>query len=113
MARSNEPAVWSLFAGGGALTALLLPIHAAAFSLLLPLGLIDAEPAKLATFLGHPLFRLYAFVLVFLGLFHGAHRLRFALVDLGLEPLRGPITWVCYGGAILGSLLALWVVITF
>ncbi len=113
MARSNEPAVWSLFAGGGALTALILPIHALALTLLLPLGVINADPEGLISFLGHPLFRLYMFVLVFLGLFHGAHRLRFTLVDLGLGALETPITWLCYGGAAVGSLIALWVAVSF
>ncbi len=113
MARSNEPAVWSLFAGGGALTALILPVHALALTILLPLGVIEADSEKLVAFLGHPLFRLYMFVLALLGLFHGAHRLRFTLIDLGLHALATPITWLCYGGATIGSLVALWVAVSF
>lgn len=113
MARSNEPAVWSLFAAGGALTALILPVHVLAFAILLPLGVLSADPEGLVAFIGHPLFRLYAFVLCVLSLFHAAHRLRFTLVDLGLHGLAVPITYICYLTAILGSVAALWAVLSF
>ncbi len=111
MARSNEPAVWSLFAAGGALTALVLPIHVLLFVFLVPFGVLAGDPDALLAFLRHPLFRLYAFVLCCLGLVHAAHRLRFTLVDLGLHGLAVPIAWICYLGAVLGTVVALYAVI--
>jgi fumarate reductase subunit D len=108
MARSNEPAVWSLFAAGGAWTALLLPAHVAVLAILLPLLQADAAPLWRSVLLS-PVFRAYAFVTVFLGLVHGAHRLRYALVDMGLGPIAGLVSWLCYGGAVVGTVVAFWI----
>jgi fumarate reductase subunit D len=46
-------------------------------------------------------------------LFHGAHRFRFTLYDgLQLRMLATPIAVLCYGGALLGSVAALLIVLT-
>jgi fumarate reductase subunit D len=51
--------------------------------------------------------------LLVLMLFHGAHRFRFTLYDgLQLRRLATPIAVLCYGGALLGSLAALLIILT-
>lgn len=113
MARSNEPVLWSLFAGGGALSAMLVPIHLLILGLVVPLTWGTAAQEALATrmlgFVQYPLGKAYILVLVMLSLFHWAHRFRFTLVDLGLKPLATPIAWACYLAAVAGTVWCAWV----
>ena len=75
--RSNEPFLWSLFSSGGMIAALLLPV------LMLLFGLCS------------------------LPLFHGAHRFRFTLYDgLQIKHLNELIAVLCYGSAIVGTVVA-------
>ena len=54
-----------------------------------------------------PLVRTYLFVLCSLPLFHWAHRFRDTLYDgLQVKHLNEVIFTVCYGGAVLGTALA-------
>ena len=54
-----------------------------------------------------PLVRLYLFVLCSLPLFHWAHRFRFTLYDgLQIKHLNEVIFVGCYGGAIVGTAVA-------
>jgi fumarate reductase subunit D len=102
-----EPLLWTLFSAGGVVAALALPIHLLLFGLLIPLGLLRPDESHLLSVLQHPLTRLYLFALCLLALFHAAHRFRFTLYDgLQIKHLNEVITTFCYGGAILGSLWA-------
>jgi fumarate reductase subunit D len=62
--------------------------------------------------LANPLARLYLFIVIALPLFHWAHRFRFTLVDLGLKSIRGLVTVLCYGAAIVGMVLAAFLLIS-
>ena len=108
MAKSNEPIWWSLFSAGGVVAALLVPIHIILLGIAGPLGLLgDAlNYGRIADLVAHPIVRLYCFVLIALPLFHWAHRFRFTLVDLGLHSINMLLAVVCYGAAILGTLMA-------
>jgi fumarate reductase subunit D len=102
MAKSNEPIVWSLFAGGGALCALLAPILILITGLIAPFGKVGFE--QMSAVFSNPLVRLIVFLLVFLTFFHAAHRFRFTLVDVGLKPLKLPIAVLCYLAATVGTI---------
>lgn len=104
MAKSNEPIWWSLFSAGGVVAALFLPITIVLTGIAVPAGWISAE--SLLDLLRHPLTRLYLVVVISLSLFHWAHRFRFTVVDLGLKGLDGVLAVVCYGGAVVGTVLA-------
>ena len=53
--------------------------------------------------------RLYLLVFCTLPLFHAAHRLRFTLYDgLQIKHLNELINPICYGGAVVGSVVAVW-----
>ncbi len=104
MPRSNEPLVWAPFSAGMMVDALFLPALVVTTGVLVPLGWASED--TLAAIFSHVLARAAVFVLVALSLFHAAHRLRFALVDLGLKPLKGFLGIVFYGGALAGSALA-------
>jgi fumarate reductase subunit D len=90
------------------LAALLLPILLLLFGLAFPLGWVAAPPhSHLLAVLGHPLTRLVLFFLCALALFHWAHRFRYTLYDgLQIKHLNELINVFCYGGAIVGSLAA-------
>jgi fumarate reductase subunit D len=104
MAKSNEPIWWTLFGAGGMVAALLMPVTVLLTSLGVALGWLTED--RLRALLANPLVRLYLFVLIALPLFHWAHRFRFTLVDLGLKSLHGVLAVLCYGSAIIGTVLA-------
>src|SRR5256886_3240949 len=87
---SLEPLLWGLFSLGGFITAFLFPITVFLLFLAPVFGLWPSDPAAYVTFAAHwrePLGRVFFFALIGGSLFHGAHRLKFMLVDPGL---RGP-----------------------
>ena len=86
MAKSNKPVVWGLFAAGGTLTAFLTPV-------LVVLALLAAAGRTPALLTYDGLLALaeswtgkaVLFAIVFLSLWHAAHRLRITLHDLGVR----------------------------
>ena len=112
--RSNEPFLWLLFSAGGVVSAMLLPVHLFLFGLAFPLGWLDPPSYdRLFTIVRHPLVKVYLFVLCSLPLFHWAHRFRFTLYDgLQIKHLNELINICCYGGAVLGTALAAYVLWT-
>ena len=106
--RTLEPILWLAFSAGGVLAALLVPILAALFGLAFPLAwLTPPDHARIAALLSHPLTRLTVFVFCLLALVHAAHRLRYTLYDgLQIKHLNEVINLACYGGAIVGSAVA-------
>ncbi len=110
--KTSEPFWWGLFSVGGVVAAFLVPVHLFLHSLAVPLGWISISAAQLQALVGHPLIKVYLFVLIALPLYHWAHRFRFILEDVGLHSLRVPIAVLCYGAAILGTVLTLWVLLS-
>ena len=106
--RSNEPFLWLLFSAGGVVAALLLPIHMLLFGLAFPLGWLSGPSYdSLMALVRHPIARIYLLVLCSLPLFHWAHRFRFTLYDgLQIKHLNELINTFCYGGAVLGTSVA-------
>ena len=101
MARSNDALPWSLFAAGGMVSALLMPITILFTGFAVLAGWIS-EPA-FYNLMHHPLVRLYLFFLIFLSLFHGMHRTLLTLVDMGLKAMRPVLAVLLYGAAIVGT----------
>jgi len=106
--RPIEPGLWLLFSAGGVLAALLLPVLVLLFGVLFPLGWLSRpDYGHLHDVVGNPLTRLVLFFLCMLGLFHGGHRFRYTLYDgLQIKHLNEVINFFCYGGAIVGSVVA-------
>lgn len=103
-----EPLLWILFSAGGVVAAFFIPIHLFILGIATPLQWTQAtEYTTAANILSHPLVRLYLFVLCSVPLFHAAHRIRYTLYDgLQIKHLNEVIAVGCYGGAILGTLVA-------
>jgi fumarate reductase subunit D len=106
--RSLEPLLWLLFSAGGVLAALLIPILLFLFGVAFPLGWFSPPSHEhLLAVLRSPLTRVVVFLLCTLALFHWAHRFRYTLYDgLQIKHLNELINPFCYGGAIVGSLVA-------
>jgi fumarate reductase subunit D len=106
--RPIEPFLWMLFSAGGVLSALLMPSLLFLFGVAFPLGwLSPPSHAHLFAIVSHPLTRIALFVLCTLSLFHWAHRFRYTLYDgLQIKHLNEVINLLCYGGAIVGSVAA-------
>jgi len=110
--RSIEPLLWLLFSAGGVLAALLIPVVLLIFGVAFPLGWISPPPQEhLLAVIRHPLTRIVVFLLCTLSLFHAAHRFRYTLYDgLQIKHLNELINPLCYGGAIIGSLVAAYLI---
>jgi len=106
--QSNEAFFWMLFSAGGVVAALLIPVNLFLFGLAFPLGWIQPPTYEnLLALVRLPLTRIYLFVLCSLPLFHWAHRFRYTLYDgLQVKHLNEVIFSLCYGGAVVGTVVA-------
>ena len=107
---------WFMFANGGVLSAILLPVHVLIQGILGPLGIVPVVDRHYDTWvsvLGNPIVKLYLLALISFSFFHFAHRLRYLLVDLGVPAARSmPAQVIFYGGAIVVTLVTIWVLLT-
>ncbi|TCC31170.1 fumarate reductase subunit FrdD [Kribbella sindirgiensis] len=111
--RSPEPFLWMLFSSGGMVAALMVPILLFLFGIAIPLDLWSPSHDHLLAVLRNPLTRLVLFGLCALALFHWAHRFRYTLYDgLQLKRYAVPIVVLCYGGAVVGSVIAAGLLLT-
>lgn len=101
MARSREPALWSLFSAGGMVTALVFPALVAVLWIAPALDWIpELSFERAARLAGHPAARAALFVTLTLAFFHWAHRFRYTLYDgLQLYHLNRLIAVLTYGAA--------------
>ena len=114
MAKSNEPFFWSLFSAGGVVSALFIPAIIISTGFLLP----TSDPAEGAkryekvhsvvayTLAGIPITKIVLLGVIFLAMFHAAHRIQHTSKDLGLRPIGGLIAAVSYLSALAGSIIA-------
>ncbi|HSN41938.1 MAG TPA: fumarate reductase subunit FrdD [Burkholderiales bacterium] len=86
MAKSNKPIIWGLFAAGGTVTAFVMPVLVV-LTLLAALGHAPELLAydKLHGFAAHWSGKAVLFGIIFLSLWHAAHRLRITLHDFGVR----------------------------
>ena len=106
-----EPVLWLLFSGGGLVAALMVPVLLFLFGVAFPLGwLAPPDHEHLLAVVRHPLTRLALLGLCVLALFHWAHRFKYTLYDgLQVKHLNEIINTFCYGGALVGSVIAGWI----
>ena len=72
---------------------------------------VGASYEHLVAVLPHPVTRVLMFLLCTLALFHAAHRFRYTLYDgLQIKHLYEVVNPFCYGGAIVGSVVAAYLV---
>jgi fumarate reductase subunit D len=107
---------WFMFAQGGLLAAVLLPVHILVQGILGPLGIVPVVDRHYDTWisiLGNPIVKLYLLVLIAVPFFHFAHRLRYLLVDLSVPAAKSfPAQVIFYGAAIVVTGITIWVLLT-
>ncbi len=107
---------WFMFAQGGGIAALFIPVHILVQGILGPLGavpVVDRHYDTWISILGNPIVKLYLLTLIAVPFFHFAHRLRYLLVDFGVEGAKS--TWVqviFYGAAVVVTILTIWILLT-
>ena len=105
-----------MFAQGGVIAAVLIPVHVLVQGILGPLGwvsVVDRHYDTWINLLGNPIVKLYLLVLIAVPFFHFAHRLRYLLVDLGVPAAKStPAQAIFYGGAVVVTLITIWVLLT-
>jgi fumarate reductase subunit D len=109
-----EPLFWLLFSAGGMASAMLMPVLVLVFGLAFPLGWLSPPTYEhVRGIIVHPLTRLVLFGLCMLSLFHWAHRFKYTLYDgLQVKHLNEVINTVCYGGAVIGTVIAGYLLLT-
>jgi fumarate reductase subunit D len=111
----KELVFWSLFSAGGMVTAFLIPIHVAILGIAFAAGWLPHDALtyeRVLEFAGHPLAKIYLGILVVMPLYHWAHRFRYAVHhQLGIHGRKGLVATLCYGTAILGTVLTVWVLL--
>ena len=105
---------WFVFANGGALAAMLAPVHILVQGILGPLGVpvFDRRYDSMHSVIGNPLVKLYLFVLIAAIAFHWAHRTRFLIIDLGVHGARRLFEVVFYGLAAVISVVTAYILLT-
>jgi fumarate reductase subunit D len=108
-----EPLVWLTFSGGGVLAAVVLPVLVFLFALAVPLGWVSTpDHAQLRAIVGNPLTFLVLLGMFVVLLVHSAHRFRYTLYD-GLQiKAKRTVATLCYGGALVGSIAAIVVLVS-
>ena len=107
---------WFMFAQGGGIAALLIPVHILVQGILGPLGVVPVVDRHYDTWiniLGNPIVKLYLLTLIAVPFFHFAHRLRYLLVDFGVAGAKA--VWVqvlFYGAAVLVTIITIWILLT-
>ncbi|MSP98816.1 MAG: fumarate reductase subunit FrdD [Betaproteobacteria bacterium] len=111
MKRSNAPIFWALFGAGGMLSALIGPALVFITGIAVPLGFMlgpdTMSYARMIAFAGSWAGKAFVFAVVSLFLWHAVHRIFHSLHDFGIH--TGLLArLVCYGGALLGTVIAGW-----
>ena len=115
MKRSNEPIFWSLFGAGGVLSALVGPVLILVTGVLVPAGIwLPSDTMsydRMQVFVGNWFGKLAIVAVISLFLWHGMHRVYHGLHDLGIHARTGAMV-ACYGVALLGTVLAVWLALS-
>ena|ERR671915_53706 len=105
--KTTEPLWWGLFSAGGVIAAFLVPVHILIAGFAVPLGWMSDTGMLYRS----SLVRIYLFVLISLPLYHWAHRFYFAVNDMQVGVPRQPLALLCYGGAVVGTVITAWVLL--
>jgi len=109
MAGSNKPVIWGLFAAGGTVAAFVVPVLILITCLAVPLGLLSIDVLSyehLLNLMQQPFSKLVAFAVLFLVIWHAAHRIRITAHDLGIRN-DTLVMFICYGISVASTLLML------
>ncbi|MAE96669.1 MAG: fumarate reductase subunit D [Deltaproteobacteria bacterium] len=105
-----EPIIWGLFSGGMMVGGILLPVFVLVVGLGGGFGAVDGQALgydRIQALATHPIGSLLLLAAMALPLWGGAHHLRHLWIDLGGLKSDGLVGALCYGVALVGSLVAI------
>jgi fumarate reductase subunit D len=112
---SRELVFWALFSAGGMVAAFLIPINVAILGIALAAGWLPEDALsyeRVLELVRHPLAKVYLGILVVMPLYHWAHRFRFAVHhQAGIHGWKRLVATLCYGTAVVGTALTVWVLL--
>lgn len=114
MGASKKPIIWGLFAAGGTVSAFLVPVLILITCFAAPLGLLPADALsyeRLTELTQHSFNKLVIFGVLFLVMWHAAHRMCITAHDLGIRNDK-LVMFVCYGLVAIGTLLLVLALLT-
>jgi len=101
---------WGLFSAGGFVAAILLPVQVAILGIAFAAGWLPKDAlsyGRVLHLVRNPLTKLYLLAVIALPLYHWAHRFRFAIHhQFGIHGLKRLVAVGCYGTALVGTALA-------
>jgi fumarate reductase subunit D len=107
--RSNAPIFWGLFGAGGTLAAIIGPALIFITGIAVPLGFLLPEDTmhypKMLGFARNFIGKGFIFAVIFLFLWHSVHRIFHSLHEFGI-PAGVTSKLVCYGTALVGTLVS-------
>ncbi len=110
-----EPMFWGLFSMGGFVSAMALPVSVAVLGIAFAAGWLPDQALsyeRVSSLARNPIAKVLLLGLVSLPLFHWAHRFRYAVHhQLGFHGMRRLVAVACYGTAIAGTALAIWILL--
>jgi fumarate reductase subunit D len=109
-----EALAWAMFSAGGFVAALLIPVHVFILGIAHAAGWLPEDAMSYERVLRlaqNPLAKLYLLALISLPLFHWAHRFRFAIHHQFGIHLKRLTAMGCYGAAVAGTGLAVWLLL--
>jgi len=105
-----EPVIWFLFGGGFLVGCMLFPAYIFAFGIAAPLGWVPDDALSYERVHGLAASlpgRLLLLVMIVFPLWNGLNHLRHFAIDLAGDRHDGWVAPLCYGAALLFSLLAI------
>ncbi len=112
MAIAKKSVIWLLFAAGGTLTAFVFPALIALFLLIATGNVPDGLHYELFySFVAGLPGKTALFIVLFLSLWHAAHRLRVVAHDFGLRKDR-LVAYIVYSVATIGTVLTVFLLLS-
>src|SRR5262249_10325231 len=107
MEKTTEPIWWGLFSAGGVVAAFLVSIHIILVGFALPLGWISDSGALYRIWW----VKIYIFFFIVFTLYPLCHPHYFTLDHTERKTLSKLLAVLCYGGAIFGTVVTVWVLL--
>ena len=110
MKKSIEPMWWALFSAGGVMAALFIPVLILVIGFVIPFDMVDESVysyERMHEIVSHPIMKIILLAVIALPFFHFAHRFYFTVIHTGLWKNKPVLAFFSYGGAIAGTILAM------
>ncbi len=105
-----EAILWLTFTLGGFIAAIYIPVIIVINNLAPRIGALSSDIVSYDSMLGRldPLTRIFFLIVVVASIYHGMHRFKFVLFDIGLLRFKTPIYVLVYAIIVIAALIAIY-----